>query len=39
MNMFKETPVIYYSEGGTSYLFEKAQVILKTDCLIEMQEE
>lgn len=38
MNMFKETPVIYYSEGGTSYLFEKAQVILKTDCLIEMRK-
>ena len=38
MNMFKETPVIYYSEAETSFLFEKAQVILKTDCLIEMRK-
>lgn len=38
MNMFKETPVIYYSESATSFLFEKAQVILKTDCLIEMRK-
>lgn len=37
LEMFKETPVVYFSDGGTSLLFEKAQVILKTDCLVELK--
>ena len=35
--MFQETPVVYFSDGGTSFLFETAQVILKTDCLVELR--
>lgn len=35
--MFQETPKVYFSEGGTSFLFENAQVILKTDCLVELK--
>ena len=35
--MMGEKPVVYFNEGNTSFLFERAQVILKADCLIEMQ--
>lgn len=35
--MFHENPIIYYSEEETSFLFERAQVILKTDCILEIQ--
>ncbi|MBS6397839.1 MAG: hypothetical protein KH452_11940 [Clostridiales bacterium] len=37
MTMFKEAPVVYFSDGGTSLLFERAQIILKTDCLVELR--
>lgn len=37
VKMFHETPVVYFSDGGTSLLFEKAQVILKVDCLVELK--
>ena len=37
MNMFHETPVVYFSDGETSLLFERAQVILKVDCLVELK--
>lgn len=37
LEMFNERPVIYYSEGETSFLFEQSQIILKTDCKIEVQ--
>ena len=36
MEMFNESPLVYYTEGETSFLFERAQVILRTDCLIEI---
>ena len=35
--MFKESPIVYFSDGGTSFLFERAQVILKADCLVELK--
>ncbi|MDO4261628.1 MAG: hypothetical protein Q4C82_06080 [Eubacteriales bacterium] len=37
MAMFRETPVTYYNDGGTSLLFERAQVILRVDCLVELR--
>lgn len=37
LGMFQETPIVYYSEGGTSLLFEQAKVILEVDCLVEMK--
>ncbi len=39
MEMFRETPILYYSDTETCFLFSQAQVILKTDCLIEMKME
>jgi len=36
MERFNESPVVYYSEGETSFLFKRAQVILKADCLVEI---
>lgn len=35
--MLHESPVVYFSDGGTSFLFPNAQVILKTDCLVELK--
>lgn len=37
MNMFHETPIVYFNDGETSLLFERAQVILKVDCLVELK--
>lgn len=37
LEMFQETPVVYYSDGGTSLLFEQAKVVLEVDCLVEMK--
>lgn len=37
LEMFKESPIVYYSDGGTSFLFERAQIILRTDCLVELK--
>ncbi len=39
MEMFRENPIIYFSDGETCFLFSQAQIILKTDCLIEMKME
>lgn len=35
--MLKETPIVYYSEGETSFLYEKNKVILRADCLVELK--
>ena len=35
--MFDEKPIIYYTDGEVSFLYERAQVILKADCLLEVQ--
>lgn len=37
LEMMGEKPLVYYNEGSTSFLFERAQVILKADCLVELQ--
>ena len=37
MGMFNETPVVYYDEGTTCFLFSNAGVILEGDCLIEIK--
>jgi antitoxin component YwqK of YwqJK toxin-antitoxin module len=37
MNMFQESPVVYFSDGETSLLFERSQIILKVDCLVELK--
>lgn len=34
--MFGETPVIYYSEVDTVFLFEGAHVALKGDCMVQL---
>ena len=38
MQMFNETPVVYYDEGTTCFLFDNAGVILEGDCLIEVKK-
>ena len=34
--MFGETPVVYYSEVDTVFLFEGAHVALKGDCMVQL---
>lgn len=36
MSMFGETPVVYYSEVDTVFLFEGAHVALKGDCMVQL---
>jgi len=37
LKMFQETPIIYYSENNTSFLFENAKTILKTDSQVRIR--
>lgn len=36
MSMFGETPIVYYSEVDTVFLFEGAHVALKGDCMVQL---
>lgn len=38
LSMFQETPVIYYNEGETGFLFANAGVVLEGDCLVEVRK-